>query len=290
MEVASFFYINIKLIFNYLTFHTYAYLVLAIFIPISPLTCTPSLPRKFFQASPFLLYLFCLLVELDYRNMSLGFFSAAWAILSTTTPLKTTAPLPRDPLTNHSLLVSNGISWALLPCMMKWRWSNLVPVTVVAEITRKNLVLSRRQHFTSVLPFLQLVHSVSLSCCSCVLERIIQRSYLECIVNSHLFLALWPVMGFCVNWCPGPKKKNFNDEGWQDAKSLLSYTRKEKIYADEVSVLVLPELHVLPWFLLQCLIFLMIFAAASSCCFGRTSQQGSTSKVRKVFQRKQSHC
>lgn len=245
--------------------------------PISP---TEILPGKPF---PTLSFLFTRWVGLQKHEF--GFFSAAWAILSTTTPLKTTAPLPRDPLTNHSLLVSNGVSWALLPCMMKWRWSNLVPVTAVAEITRKSLVLSRRQHFTSVLPFLQLVHSVSLLCCSCVLER----SYLECIVNSHLFLVLWPLMGFCVNWCPGPKK-NFNDEGWQDAKSLLSYTRKEKIYADEVFVLVLPELHVLPWFLLQCLIFLMIFAAASNCCFGRTSQQGSTSKVRKVFQRKQSHC
>lgn len=79
-------------------------------------------------------------------------------------------------------------------------------VTAVAEITCTSLVLSRRQHFTSVLPFLQLVHSVSLSCCSCVLERIIQRSYLECIVNSHVFLALWPVMRFCVNWRPGPKE------------------------------------------------------------------------------------
>lgn len=167
--------------------------------PISP---TEILPGKPF---PTLSFLFTRWVGLQKHEF--GFFSAAWAILSTTTPLKTTVPLPRDPLTNHSLLVSNGVSWALLSCMMKWRWSNLVPVTAVAEITRKSLVLSRRQHFTSVLPFLQLVHSVSLSCCSCVLERIIQRSYLECIVNSHLFLVLWPLMGFCVNWCPGPKKK-----------------------------------------------------------------------------------
>lgn len=44
-------------------------------------------------------------------------------------------------------------------------------------------------------------------CLSLMLFMCLGEDYTEVIVNSHLFLALWPVMGFCVNWCPGPKKK-----------------------------------------------------------------------------------